>query len=1023
MYCWGNNRFGHLGLADTEQGDVHFKENDSFHGQPSVQKVACGGRHSLFLLDDGIVLSCGQNLCGQLGRKNNISSLEQIHALEAQTIVDVSCGSNHSVAICNEGNVFTWGEGTHGQLGSGQFPQQTPSPRRITGLSDIKIIQISCGHYHTIALSEDSNVFSWGKNDVGQLGLGNQIADHASPQLVKFLKGVPLVQVTAGGSQSFALSKLGIVFGWGKNNAGQLGFESDPQKGVFRPKAVSSLRFLSVVYISCGDEHTAVLSKDGTVYTFGDGSYGQLGDSSVAHTSVPQKIEEYEGQISQVACGSYHTLLYVFTSNHVVSFGHGLPRNPDTSGCDEDQPPQLTLPLDTSSMFTPSDFSDIHVKQIFAGNNVSFVTSSLQAQNHTLLSETLKKICQLNSTIVMKWTDTKPGKGKHHNAKREISKVFSSPACLTANFLRHRSSPSEICPSVDLEAANTLFTELCKNRWISDLICSSLKNDLIPAIEGLPTIFEALSVYLLLAECPVTHDVNTCLQLVAPFAFAINNLSSNALKMLETLWSSLPALSLSKQVQMFKISLVLAVYGQEHFIKDLLEVLKKLFKANKKASYKVPIAFFCVPEVSDIIIIPVDLNNWRLWQKATEAEQDALPPIYYRFPFIFTFATKVHYLHFDASLKKNEVKLQASQMLVLNRMNHSSDSPRIPLLHLKIRRQNLLEDTMHKLSIVEDCDLKKELLVEFHGETGADTRAVISEFFLFVAEKMVHPDYGLFTCSEPLLPVWFPSQASAEKKNYYYYGILCGLAIYNQIVMYMPFPLALFKKLLGKKTTIDDLKELQPTMGRSMQILLATEKDVESLELYFTLCWENKTIELIPNGASERVTNLNKHDYINKCIDYIFNTSVVETFEEFRRGLYKICNKDIFSFFQPRELMELASGHANYDWKIFEQNTIYIGKYSPNHPTITMFWNVFHKLPLKKKKGFLYFVTGNDKIPVFGIGNIRMKISSFGVPQENYLPEAQPCSWLLLLPEYSNTKVLRSKLLLAIENNKGFNRI
>lgn len=77
----------------------------------------------------------------------------------------------------------------------------------------------------------DSSVFSWGKNAAGQLGLDYKTSDTASPQLVKSLRGVPLIQVTAGGSQSFALSMSGIVFGWGKNNAGQLGFQMNPQRG------------------------------------------------------------------------------------------------------------------------------------------------------------------------------------------------------------------------------------------------------------------------------------------------------------------------------------------------------------------------------------------------------------------------------------------------------------------------------------------------------------------------------------------------------------------------------------------------------------------------------------------------------------------------------------------------------------------------------------------------------------------------------------------------------------------------
>ncbi|XP_044159286.1 probable E3 ubiquitin-protein ligase HERC6 isoform X3 [Bufo gargarizans] len=373
MYCWGNNRSRQLGLIDKEEEAVDFTENDYFTNQVGVQKVACGGRHTLFLQEDGIVLSCGQNDCEQLGRRTDTSSLGQIHSLEAQTIVDVSCGSNHSVAICSDRNIFTWGGGSQGQLGLGQFPQNSRIPRKITVLSDIRIIQISCGHFHTVALSEDCNVFSWGKNDFGQLGLGKQMPNQAIPQVVKSLKGVPLLQVSAGGSQSFALSMSGIVFGWGKNNAGQIGLESDPLKaGVFKPYPVSSLRDKGVIYISCGDEHTAVLSKEGTVYTFGDGTQGQLGKSSITHTSVPQKIEEYERQVSQIACGSYHTLLYVLTSNQIVSFGHGIQVKLD------DHLPEV--PLEPDIVFTSKDLKDISLKQIFAGNNVSFATSTLQPQ-------------------------------------------------------------------------------------------------------------------------------------------------------------------------------------------------------------------------------------------------------------------------------------------------------------------------------------------------------------------------------------------------------------------------------------------------------------------------------------------------------------------------------------------------------------------------------------------------------------------------------------------------------------------
>ncbi|KAM4807743.1 putative E3 ubiquitin-protein ligase HERC6 [Rhinophrynus dorsalis] len=1023
MYCWGDNSFGQLALPEQEKKVVNFQENDYFQDKSAVSKVACGGEHTIFLLEDGTIFSCGANQHGQLGRKNNTSGVGQIHALEAQTIVDVGCGMSHSVAVCSEGNVFTWGEGSQGQLGAGKFTTQNVIPKRIPGLSNIKIIQISCGHFHSVTLAEDGRVFSWGQNNDGQLGLGKQVPNQTSPQLVKSLKGIPLVQVTAGGAQSFALSMMGTVFAWGKNNAGQLGFKSEPKKGMFKPCAVSSLRNLGVVYISCGDEHTAVLSKDGSVYTFGDDTYGQLGQSSRNQTSIPQKIEEYVGQISHLACGSYHTMLYLFTSNRIVSFGQGSQRQQaNAAGDDQAQPP---LAFDSSSLVSPKDLMDIHVKWVFAGNDVSFAISSQQQNSERIsLTDTLQKILRLDSTIVKKWMKAKPGSEEFQNVKREISIIFSSAACLTAGFLKH--GTSRTFPVVDLATASDLFTELNKDKRISDIICSSLKMDLLPELESLPVLYEALSIFLLLPECPLMHDVNSCLLLVVPLSKAINNLSDNALKLLETLWTTLEASSLTKQIQMLKTAVMRSVLFTEMDpgTKDLLQMLKKLFKANKKAKCIVPISTFCIHELCPLIIIPVDINNWRRWQSQPEPDEKAFPAIYCRFPFIFNVQTKVQVLKVDSFMKKEAVKLEANEQIFVNRIQGSSDLPKIPIFHLKLRRSHLVEDTLHKLSIVEDCDLQKDLVVEFQGDGAADRGAVMREFFMSVFESLVDPEYGMFPMCDPSLPTWFPSTPLSEKKNYFYFGILCGLAIFNGVVVYLPFPLVLYKKLLGKKPTLDDLKELHPVMGRAMQeILDADNEGVVNMDLYFVISWENKTVNLIPNGESVRVDNSNKHDYVNRYIDYIFNTSVAETFEEFKRGLYKVCDKDIISFFHPEELMILVAGSANFDWNNFEKLAIYIGNYSPNHPTIKMFWKVFHALSEEQKKGFLKFLTGNDRFSMFGINNLRMQISSFGVPDEKYLPEAQTCFHILFLPEYSTIKTLKGKLLLAISNNKGFDRI
>uniref|UniRef100_A0A670K147 RCC1-like domain-containing protein n=1 Tax=Podarcis muralis TaxID=64176 RepID=A0A670K147_PODMU len=295
LCCWGNGSFGQLGLAP---------------GGPEVVLVACGERHSLLLRADGSVASCGDNAQGQLGRRlppgqRRAHVPEQIQALETQTIVYVSCGKEHSLAVCNNGRVFSWGAGAFGQLGTGELKERL-IPKKVDGLSKYKIIQVACGNYHSIALAKDGRVFSWGQNTHGQLGLGKEVTNQARPQQISALDGIPLAQVAAGGSQSFALSLSGVVYGWGKNNAHQLGLsQADPKEQIFKPHSIAALRKLDVSYVSCGDEHTAVLTQNGSVFTFGDDSAGQLGRSSSALKTGPEKLDSVDGPVSHLACGRY----------------------------------------------------------------------------------------------------------------------------------------------------------------------------------------------------------------------------------------------------------------------------------------------------------------------------------------------------------------------------------------------------------------------------------------------------------------------------------------------------------------------------------------------------------------------------------------------------------------------------------------------------------------------------------------------------------------------------------------------
>uniref|UniRef100_A0A452SB38 HECT and RLD domain containing E3 ubiquitin protein ligase family member 6 n=1 Tax=Ursus americanus TaxID=9643 RepID=A0A452SB38_URSAM len=281
MYlCWGTSPRGPLRRRQAGRADAE------------LLRAASGERHSLLLLSNGELHSCGDNSQGQLGRKGvqRDEHPKRIRTLDNLRVDLVSCGKEHSLAVCYKGRVFAWGAGSEGQLGVGEF----------------KEINLIPTHY-----ARCGQVFSWGSNSHGQLGLGKKCPSQASPQRVRSLDGIPLTQVAAGGAHSFALSLSGASFGWGSNNAGQLALrQNNVPVQSHKPRSVGALKNLGVIYISCGYEHTAVLTQTGKVFTFGGNSYGQLGHSPTAEKEGPQLVEGIDGLVSQIDCGRFSSQTY-----------------------------------------------------------------------------------------------------------------------------------------------------------------------------------------------------------------------------------------------------------------------------------------------------------------------------------------------------------------------------------------------------------------------------------------------------------------------------------------------------------------------------------------------------------------------------------------------------------------------------------------------------------------------------------------------------------------------------------------
>ncbi|XP_036789586.1 probable E3 ubiquitin-protein ligase HERC3 isoform X3 [Oncorhynchus mykiss] len=450
MLCWGSTVEGQLGIGGAGDPVYEPRSCQAFNGR-GLKEVACGWRHSLFLLRDGRVYTCGSNRCGQLGHDKPGDSPELVVALDTQKIGVVSCGQAHSMALNEQGQVFAWGAGGGGQLGLGTAEETVPIPRLIKKLCEHRISQIMCGNKHCIALSKDGQLFTWGQNLSGQLGLGKGEPSTLSPQPLKSLSGIPLAQITAGGDHSFALSLSGAVFGWGKNSAGQLGLNDKQDRSV--PCHIKFLRSQKVVYISCGDEHTAALTKDGGLFTFGDGSRGQLGHDSTNNEPLPRQVQELMGsEVSQIACGRHHTLAFVPSSGLVYAFGCNTNGQLGTGTRGDIKSP---LPVKSSltgrltgsprHMSGPDHYA---ITKINCGGDHNFLLYSDEKSSTPpedfRVTNISRSISLINDASLNTWR-MKLLDNTDSTITNDVILLLSSTACWNASFLDERSSSSIPC--------------------------------------------------------------------------------------------------------------------------------------------------------------------------------------------------------------------------------------------------------------------------------------------------------------------------------------------------------------------------------------------------------------------------------------------------------------------------------------------------------------------------------------------------------------------------------------------------
>ncbi|XP_039264808.2 uncharacterized protein LOC120340578 [Styela clava] len=307
VFTFGNSKF-----SDNNAGCFWLK-NDV------ITSASCGDEHTAFVTESGKLYVFGSNDWGQLGlgHTHQVNKPTCVKSLKMHNVSMVACGRNHTIACTANNKIFVFGNNSDSQLGVDDIDSSN-LPLEVNVVNNGAIKQIGAGADFSVALTSDGDIYVWGSNVEGQLGLGSEVNEAIKPTLLKTINQVKYV--ACGYYHMAAVTVSGDLYTFGEDEYGKLGIRDANDNCV--PSKVKLP--VKVVAVACGGSHTAIISKNNDLYTMGDGTRGELGHGeNVLQTSTPMLIERLRGHhVSEVSCGENFTCA-ITKKGRLYTFGDG----------------------------------------------------------------------------------------------------------------------------------------------------------------------------------------------------------------------------------------------------------------------------------------------------------------------------------------------------------------------------------------------------------------------------------------------------------------------------------------------------------------------------------------------------------------------------------------------------------------------------------------------------------------------------------------------------------------------------
>jgi len=310
LWLWGHNGNGQLGdntttakssPVQTVAGGTNWKQV-----KVNVSNPGNNSFHTAAIKTDGTLWTWGTGSSGRLGDNTSGAKSSPVQTVSAGTNwKQVATGNGHTAAIKTDGTLWLWGVNSYGTLGDNTTASKSSPVQTVAAGTNWK--QVAAGVYHTAAIKTDGTLWTWGRNGAsiltyGQLGDNTTTAKSSPVQTVS--GGTNWKLVAGGGYHTTAIKTDGTLWTWGLNGNGQLGNNTTG-------KISSPIQTVSGgtnwKLVSCGFYHTAAIKTDGTLWTWGFNYYGALGDNTVTQRNSPVQTVSGGTNWKLVDCGAYHT--------------------------------------------------------------------------------------------------------------------------------------------------------------------------------------------------------------------------------------------------------------------------------------------------------------------------------------------------------------------------------------------------------------------------------------------------------------------------------------------------------------------------------------------------------------------------------------------------------------------------------------------------------------------------------------------------------------------------------------------